>query len=200
MPYIPHTQADRREMLEVIGVSSVEELFRDVPESFRFPQLKLPKAVSEMEILDELYAMALKNSSTGCFATFLGAGAYHHFVPSAIPHLAGRGEFTTAYTPYQPEISQGTLQAIYEYQSMICRLTGMEVANASLYDGGTALYEAMTMAMRITERNKIILDNTVNPIYRVMIESYTRNLKIDLTQTQNTDGLANRTRSNHSVH
>ncbi|MCJ7701305.1 MAG: glycine dehydrogenase, partial [Anaerolineales bacterium] len=131
MPYIPNTDADRSQMLKTIGVPNVDALFEDVPAEHRFPRLNLPQAASEMEILDELYGMALKNKSTGCYATFLGAGAYNHFVPSVIPYLAGRGEFLTAYTPYQPEVSQGTLQAIFEYQSMMAALTEMEVVNAS---------------------------------------------------------------------
>ena len=174
MPYLPHTDADRREMLEAIGVSSVEELFQDVPEAYRFPELKLPKAASEMEILDELYAMALKNSSTGCFATFLGAGAYNHFVPSVIPYLAGRGEFATAYTPYQPEVSQGTLQAIFEYQSMIAELTGMDVVNASHYDGATSMAEAAIMAVNVSrgKRRKILVSPWVHPQYRQTLRTY----------------------------
>jgi hypothetical protein len=121
MPYLPNTEQDRAAMLAKVGAGSVAELFDAVPASHRFPELKLPKAASEMEILNELYGLALKNSSTGCFATFLGAGAYNHFVPSVIPYLATRGEFLTAYTPYQPEVSQGTLQAMFEYQSMVCQ-------------------------------------------------------------------------------
>jgi glycine dehydrogenase subunit 1 len=174
MPYIPNTEADRRQMLATIGVSSLEELFRDVPASHRFPKLKLPKAVSELEILDELYAMALKNSSTGCFATFLGAGAYNHFVPSVIPYLAGRGEFATAYTPYQPEVSQGTLQAIFEYQSMIAELTGMDVVNASHYDGATSMAEAAIMAVNVSrgKRRKILVSPGVHPQYRQTLRTY----------------------------
>ena len=122
----------------------------------------------------------------------MGGGFYDHFVPAAVYAVTSRSEFYTAYTPYQPEVSQGTLQAIYEYQSVICRLTEMEAANASLYDGGTALYEAMMMALRITGRNKVIIDDSVNPIYRVMIHSYTRNLSIELAETRNADGLASR--------
>jgi glycine dehydrogenase subunit 1 len=174
MPYIPNTEADRREMLATIGVASLEELFRDVPASHRFPALKLPKAVSELEILDELYAMALKNSSTGCFATFLGAGAYNHFVPSVIPYLAGRGEFATAYTPYQPEVSQGTLQAVFEYQSMIAELTGMDVVNASHYDGATSMAEAAIMAVNVSrgKRHKILVSPWVHPQYRQTLRTY----------------------------
>ena len=122
----------------------------------------------------------------------MGGGFYDHFIPSAVYSIISRSEFYTAYTPYQPEVSQGTLQAIYEYQSTICRLTDMEVANASIYDGGTAMYEAMMMALRITGRNKVIIDDSVNPIYRVMIESYTRNLKIEHVLTHCQTGLVDR--------
>lgn len=174
MPYIPTTEANQKEMLDAIGVSSLKELFKDVPEAYSFPDLKLPKAVSEIEILDELYGMALKNSTTGCFATFLGAGAYNHFVPSVIPSLAGRGEFLTAYTPYQPEVSQGTLQAIFEYQSMIAELTGMEVVNASHYDGATSMAEAAIMSINVAngKRRKIVVSPSVHPQYRETLRTY----------------------------
>jgi len=174
-------------MLAAIGVSSVEELFQDVPEAYRFPELKLPKAASEMEILDELYAMALKNSSTGCFATFLGAGAYNHFVPSVIPYLAGRGEFATAYTPYQPEVSQGTLQAIFEYQSMIAELTGMDVVNASHYDGATSMAEAAIMAVNVSrgKRRKILVSPWVHPQYRQTLRTYLPGGQVTITGDEN---------------
>ena len=174
MPYLPNTEDNQREMLAKIGVESLEELFNDVPARYRFPELKLPAAVSEMEVLNELYALALKNSSTGCFATFLGAGAYNHFVPSAIPYLASRGEFLTAYTPYQPEVSQGTLQAIFEYQSMIAEITGMEVVNASHYDGATSMAEAAIMAINVSngKRKKMLVSPSVHPQYRQVLRSY----------------------------
>ena len=187
MPYLPHTDADRREMLDAIGVSTVEELFHDVPASHRFPQLKLPRAVSEMEVLDELYAMALKNSTTGCFATFLGAGAANHFVPSVISYLAGRGEFATAYTPYQPEVSQGTLQAIFEYQSMIAQLTGMDVVNASHYDGATSMAEAAIMSVNVArgKRRKILVSPWVHPQYRQVLRSYLPGGQMTITGDEN---------------
>jgi glycine dehydrogenase subunit 1 len=174
MPYIANTDENQKEMLAKIGVSSIEELFLDVPESYRFPELKLPQAASELEVLNELYGMALKNSSTGCFATFLGAGAYNHFVPSVIPYLAGRGEFLTAYTPYQPEVSQGTLQAIFEYQSMIAELTGMDVVNASHYDGATSMAEAAIMTVNVSngKRRKILVSPSVHPQYRQALRTY----------------------------
>ncbi len=174
MPYLPTTDDNRRTMLEKIGAPSVESLFGAVPAAQRFPELKLPKAVSEMEILDELYNLALKNKSTGCFATFLGAGAYNHFVPSAIPALTSRGEFLTAYTPYQPEVSQGTLQAMFEYQSMTAELTGMEVVNASHYDGATAMAEAALMAINVSngKRGKVLVAPSVHPQYRQVLRTY----------------------------
>jgi len=174
MPYIPHTDADRAAMLAAIGVPSVAALFEDVPAEHRFPTLNLPPAASEMEILDELQALASKNQTTGRLATFLGAGAYNHFVPSVIDSLAGRGEFATSYTPYQPEVSQGTLQAMFEYQSMVARLTGMDVVNASHYDGATAMAEAAIMALNVARgnRRKILVLPSVHPQYRQTLRTY----------------------------
>ena len=182
MPYLPLTEQDQQEMLAEIGISSVADLFQDVPAEYRFPQLKLPKAVSELEILDELYGMALKNSSTGCFGTFLGAGAYNHFVPSAIPYLATRGEFLTAYTPYQPEVSQGMLQCIYEYQSYICMLTGMDICNASGYDGGTTLADAVIMAYYHgkAKRPRVLFAPHVLPEGRQVCLTYCAGLDVTL--------------------
>ncbi len=189
MPFIANTNQQRQQMLKEIGCT-MEELFADIPDELKVKELNLPAGMSEQEVRNKMAELSAKNSVH--LTCFLGGGFYDHFIPSAVYALASRSEFYTAYTPYQPEMSQGTLQAIYEYQSAICRLTEMEVANASLYDGGTALYEAMMMALRITRRNKVIIDDSVNPIYRVMIESYTRNLNIDLEQSNNQNGLANR--------
>lgn len=187
MPYLPNTEDNRKEMLEKIGVSTVADLFRDVPAKHRFPKLDLPPAASEMEILNELYGMALKNSSTGCYATFLGAGAYNHFVPSAIPYLASRGEFLTAYTPYQPEVSQGTLQSVFEYQSMVAHLTGMEVVNASHYDGATSMAEAAIMAMNVSnmKRRKIVVSPSVHPQYRKVLRTYIPDKTVTITGDEN---------------
>jgi glycine dehydrogenase subunit 1 len=187
MPYLPLTEQDQQEMLAEIGISSVADLFTVVPAEYRFPQLKLPKAVSELEILDELYGMALKNSSTGCFATFLGAGAYNHFVPSAIPYLATRGEFLTAYTPYQPEVSQGTLQAVFEYQSMVAELTGMPVVNASHYDGATSMAEAAIMAVNVSngKRRKILVAPSVYPQYRQVLRTYLPGKQVTISGDEN---------------
>ena len=189
MPYITNTDQQRAEMLNQIGLNA-EDLFADIPKELLCGGLNLPEGLSEQQVRTRLADLAAKNYIH--LTCFLGGGFYDHFIPAAVYALAGRSEFYTAYTPYQPEISQGTLQAIYEFQSMICRLTDMDASNASMYDGGTALYEAMMMALRITGRNKIIMDDSVNPIYRVMIHSYTRNLNIELVETTNADGLANR--------
>ena len=176
MSYIPHTDSDRAAMLAEIGMESVGDLFLDVPERVRYPELKLPPPLSEMEILRELKSMSEENADLDHHACFLGAGAYNHFVPSVVGHVVGRSEFYTAYTPYQPEISQGTLQAIFEYQSMVCALTGMDVANASHYDGATSLAEAALMAVSVSrgKRRKIIVSPTVHPEYRATLHTYTR--------------------------
>jgi glycine dehydrogenase subunit 1 len=189
MPFIANTDRQQQEMLKEVGLT-MRGLFADIPESLQCKSFNVPEGLSEQEVRNLLAEMAAKNSIH--LTNFVGGGFYDHFIPAALYAIIGRSEFYTAYTPYQPEISQGTLQAIYEWQSVICRLTEMEAANASLYDGGTALYEAMMMAMRITGRDKIIIDDSVNPIYRVMIHSYTRNLKIDLEETHCTDGHVDR--------
>jgi len=175
MSYIPHTDSDRAAMLAEMGAEDIGDLFLDVPESVRYPELKLPLPLSEMEILGELRSMSEENADLDHHACFLGAGAYNHFVPSVVGHIIGRSEFYTAYTPYQPEISQGTLQAIFEYQSMVCALTGMDAANASHYDGATSLAEAAIMAVNVSrgKRRKIIVSPTVHPEYRATLRTYT---------------------------
>ena len=182
MSYVPHTDADREEMLAAIGVSQVQDLFHDVPATCRFPELNLPDPLSEMEILAELQAMSEENLDTGHFPSFLGAGAYQHYVPRIVDHIISRSEFYTAYTPYQPEISQGTLQSIFEYQSMICALTGMEVANASHYDGATSTAEAVIMALNVGRgrRRKVILSPAVHPEYRAVVRTYTQGMGLDI--------------------
>jgi len=189
MPFIANTPEQQKQMLSEIGLT-MDELFADISSEFMCKSFNLPAGLSEQQVRNVLAELSDKNSIN--LTCFLGGGFYDHFIPAAVYSIISRSEFYTAYTPYQPELSQGTLQAIYEYQSAICRLTEMEVSNASLYDGGTAIYEAMMMALRITGRNRIIIDDSVNPIYRVMIHSYTRNLKIQLDQTHCTDGLADR--------
>jgi glycine dehydrogenase subunit 1 len=173
MRYIPNTDEDVRAMLERIGASSVEVLFSRIPARLRLPRaLDVPRAASEQEVMAELGALAERNASLASHRYFLGAGVYPHFIPSAVDALAGRSEFYTSYTPYQPEISQGTLQTIFEWQTMVCGLTGLEVANASLYDGASATAEAALMAMRLTKRPKIVISAGLHPHYRDVLETY----------------------------
>jgi glycine dehydrogenase subunit 1 len=169
-------------MLAAIGVKRVEDLFHDVPAAFRFPELNLPEPLSEMEILAELQALSEENLDTGHFACFLGAGAYQHYVPRVVDQIISRSEFYTAYTPYQPEISQGTLQSIFEYQSMICALTGLEVANASHYDGATSTAEAVIMALNVGrgKRKRVILSPALHPEYRAVVRTYTQGMGLDI--------------------
>lgn len=172
--FIPHTDAEREAMLKSIGVKDLKDLFTDVPEKYRFPKLNLPPGITEMEVFSELKEYADANETVAELACFLGAGAYHHYIPAAVDMLLRRGEFSTAYTPYQPEVSQGTLQAIFEFQTLIANLTGMEVCNASHYDGATATAEAGVMAYHHFrgKRKKIILSSAVNPQYREVLCSY----------------------------
>ena len=172
--FIPHTDLEREEMLKVIGVKKLEDLFKDVPEAFRFPKLDLPPALTEMEIYSEMQDISKANETTRDLACFLGAGAYNHYIPAAVDSLLRRGEFYTAYTPYQPEISQGTLQAIFEYQSLIAMLTGMEVCNASHYDGATAVAEAGVLAYHHfrEKRTRFVLSLAVHPHYRETLCTY----------------------------
>ena len=182
MAYTPHTEAQRQEMLRAIGVESVADLFADVPATYRFPALRLPEPVSEAEILAELREISSWNANLQEYTCLLGAGAYHHYIPSVVPAIIGRSEFYTAYTPYQPEISQGTLQAIFEYQSMICALTGMEAANASHYDGGTAVAEAVIMAYNVLrgKRRKALLAPDLHPEYRQVARTYLQGSGVEL--------------------
>ena len=167
MRYLPLTDRDRQEMLAAIGVSGVDALFRDVPPAARLPGLlDLPAHQGEMAVEQAFTALAGKNLTTACAPSFLGAGAYRHHVPAAVDHLVQRGEFLTSYTPYQPEVSQGTLQYLFEFQTQVALLTGMEVANASLYDGATACAEAALMAARITKRNRIVVSGGLHPHWR----------------------------------
>jgi glycine dehydrogenase subunit 1 len=172
MRYLPLTEADRSEMLAAIGVPSVEELYRDVPDAARFDGgFDLPTHKSEMEVERIVAAMAAKNLPAGGVPSFLGAGAYRHHVPATVDHLIQRGEFLTSYTPYQPEISQGTLQALFEFQTQVALITGMDVANASMYDGATACAEAVLMAGRVTRRRKAVLSGGLHPHYRDVTET-----------------------------
>ena len=181
MTYVPHTERETREMLAAIGVARLEDLFADVPAAVRFPALKLPPPSSEMEIAADMQALARRNFGVDPSLSFLGAGAYHHFRPATVDYVLRRGEFYTSYTQYQPEASQGMLQALFEYQSMICRLTGMEVSNASHYDGATALAEAVVLALNVAQgkRRKIIMSPAVHPQYREVVRTYLRGTHAD---------------------
>jgi len=190
MNYIPHTDRDRKEMLKAIGASSVKDLFKDIGPGLGPKSFNIPEGKSEPEVIEALKKIASKNR-TG-LTTFIGAGFYDHYIPAVVDAIASRSEFYTAYTPYQPECSQGWLQAIYEYQSAICQLTELDCANASLYDGGTALYEACMMAIRVTGRNKIIMDSGVNLIYRTMLYTYTSNLSVEFVETPVIHGQSSR--------
>lgn len=174
--YFPHTDSDREAMLAEIGLEKLEDLFKDVPAEHRFPKLDLPAALTEMEVLAELQDIAWSNDTTRELVCFLGAGAYDHYVPAVVDAILRRGEFYTAYTPYQPEISQGTLQAIFEYQSLIAGLTGMDVSNASHYDGATSVAEAVNMAFHNFrgKRSKVVLSPGLHPQYRATVRTYTR--------------------------
>ena len=168
-----------------IGIGSIEELFQDIPERLRHAQFKLPSPLSELELKKELNQLASRNIGLDNYACFLGGGSYRHFIPSTVEHVIGRSEFYTAYTPYQAEVSQGTLQGTYEYQSLACQLTGMEVSNAGMYDGSTAAGEAAIMACMITKRGKIAVSSTVNPAYRDVISTYVkgRNFSIETVES-----------------
>ena len=170
--YIPNTTDEQAEMLAALGIVSIDQLFIDIPDEYRNPTLELPAPLSELEIQRELGGMAAKNRPLGSGPSFLGAGSYDHFIPSIIKPLITRGEFITAYTPYQAEASQGTLQVIYEFQTLICNLYGMEVANAGMYDGATSLAEAVLMACRVAKREKVALVDTVSPAYSAVIHTY----------------------------
>lgn len=177
--FIPHTPAERDEMLKVIGAASLEELFSDVPSAYRFPKLNLPAGLTEMEAFGELEEISAANENARDLISFLGAGAYYHYTPAVVDAIIRRGEFLTAYTPYQPEVSQGTLQAIFEYQSLIASLTGMEVSNASHYDGATAAAEAVVMAYHHfrEKRSRVVLSPALNPMYRQTARTYTQGYK-----------------------
>jgi glycine dehydrogenase subunit 1 len=181
MPYIPHTTDDTQKMLAAIGVEHIDTLFDEIPPALQYAGFEhIPDGISEMDMLKEAHRLANKNRNGICF---IGAGSYEHHIPAAVWDIASRGEFLTAYTPYQAEASQGTLQLLYEYQTMICELTGMEVSNASMYDGATALAEAVLMAVRVNKHsktNRILIAGTVHPFYRATIETIVRNQHIEL--------------------
>ncbi|MEE8349553.1 MAG: aminomethyl-transferring glycine dehydrogenase subunit GcvPA [Acidobacteriota bacterium] len=182
MRYLSITPEEKKRMLEVTGVDRVEELFDTIPKSVRLTSpLNIPQPASEIEVLKYFQGLAEKNVSTDRFDSFLGAGTYNHFIPTIIDSVISRAEFYTCYTPYQPELSQGTLQAIFEFQTLICQLTDMEVANASLYDGSSALAEAVLMAVRLTKRSRLVVPESLHPNYRKVMETYVANLDVQLS-------------------
>lgn len=183
MSYIPHTDADRERMLRAIGVERIEDLFADIPEELRFQGLlNLPKGMDEITLQAHMQRLASQNMDTSKCVCFLGAGIYDHFAPAVIEAILSRGEFLTAYTPYQPEVSQGILQAMFEYQTMICQLTGMEVSNASMYDGATALAEAALMAWHHTGRRRIVISQSVHPHYRHVVHTYAKAADLEVQE------------------
>jgi len=193
-PYLPHTNKDIEEMLKTIGVNHIDDLFEDIPKAIRLDRdLELEKAASEMEVEKDLRRLANKNISVKENVSFIGGGVYNHYIPAIIKHLVMRQEFVTAYTPYQPELSQGTLQAVFEYQSMICELTGMDVSNASLYDGGTSLAEAVFMANHSNKKKDVLISKTVNPQYREVVKTYARFNGLNYIEIEEKDGITDLT-------
>ena len=186
MPFIPHTSEDTAAMLKCIGVQHIDDLFADIPQAMRPKSFALPEGLSEYEATSYLNSIAAKNAN--CLSSFMGGGVYDHAIPAAVDALTSRGEFYTSYTPYQPEAAQGTLQAIFEYQTAMCRLLDMDVANASVYDGGTAIFEAAMMAVRATKHSGLVVDETVNPLYRDMLATLTANLDIPITVVPHKNG------------
>jgi len=187
--YLPLTDEDRREMLSAIGVDTIEDLFSDIPREVRLQrELDLPPSLSETEAVKHLSSLAAKNKNLNDNISFMGAGVYDHFIPSVIKHITGRSEFYTSYTPYQAEISQGILQAIFEYQTLICQLTGMDVANASMYDGGTAVAEGAIMGCGATRRSKALVSRSVSPFYRAVLSNYFNSRGLELEEIPLKDG------------
>jgi glycine dehydrogenase subunit 1 len=192
--YLPMTDTDQQEMMKEIGIESVEELFSDIPEKVRFKgELKIEKELNEVELTRYMMKLANKNANSLEYSSFLGAGAYEHYIPSVVNHVILRSEFYTAYTPYQPEISQGELQAIFEFQSMICELTGMDVANASMYDGPTALAEAAAMASGVGKAKKIVVSKAVHPEARSILHVSAKGLGMEVVEVEVVDGVTNLT-------
>ena len=182
MRYIPNSPDERAEMLKEIGVATTDNLFDSIPEELRLrDHLNVPAAMSELELLKQFEEMGARNQAAQR-TSFLGGGAYSHYIPTIVDHLISRSEFFTAYTPYQPEISQGTLQAIFEFQTLVCQLTGMDIANASMYDGSTAMAEAVLMAERVTRRTKVIVSSAVHPQYLEVAHTYVQHAGIELQQ------------------
>ncbi|TGB04324.1 aminomethyl-transferring glycine dehydrogenase subunit GcvPA [Halobacillus salinus] len=188
--YLPMTETDKKEMLKTIGVQSSDELFSDIPESVRFKgELNIKQPTSEFELTKELTKMSEKNVSLKSHSSFLGAGVYDHYIPSIVDHVISRSEFYTAYTPYQPEISQGELQAIFEFQTMICELTGMDVANSSMYDGGTALAEAVNLSAGQTRKKKVLVSKAIHPESLAVIYTYVKGPGVEVVEIDHKDGM-----------
>jgi len=190
LKYTPHTPEEVRVMLSSLGLNTVDELFADIPEEVKLNRpLNLPAGMSEIEVKNHLSKLAAKNGSADKYTTFLGAGVYDHYVPSVVNHILLRSEFYTAYTPYQAEMSQGVLQSIFEYQTMICELTGLDITNASMYDGGSALAEAALMAVNQTRRDKVLVLTTVHPEYRSVVKTYTWGPEIEVVEVPQKNGV-----------
>lgn len=188
--YLPMTESDKKIMLDTVGAASVDELFSDIPEMVRFKgEYKIKKAKSESALLKELTKLADKNADLISNTSFLGAGVYDHYIPVIVDHVISRSEFYTAYTPYQPEISQGELQAIFEFQTMICELTGMEVANSSMYDGGTALAEAAMLSAGHTRRKKILVSSTTHPESKEVLKTYAKGQRLEVVEIPYKNGV-----------
>ena len=187
--YTPNTESDIKLMLKEIGVNSIEDLLADIPEELLCKKINIPAGISEMELKHSLKSLSDKNASLNKYASYLGAGTYEHFIPCIVDHLSSRGEFYTCYTPYQPEVSQGTLQGIYEFQSMMCELLAMDVANASMYDGASALAEAAMLAIRYKQKKNVLISKTVHPEYREVISTYLQELDVKLIEVEMEDGI-----------
>jgi glycine dehydrogenase subunit 1 len=188
--YLPMTEEDKKAMLETIGVQSIDELFSDIPESVRFQgEYDIKAAKSETALMKELMLMSEKNANLKKYSSFIGAGVYDHYMPTIVDHVISRSEFYTAYTPYQPEISQGELQAIFEFQTMICELTGMDVANASMYDGGTAIAEAAMLSAGHTRRKKVLVSSALHPETKEVVKTYAKGQYIDVVEVPHQDGV-----------
>ncbi|GAA0114662.1 aminomethyl-transferring glycine dehydrogenase subunit GcvPA [Clostridium senegalense] len=188
-PYIPNTEKETKEILDFLSIKSVDDLFKDVPGDVKLNrELNLESSLSELEVEKRLKSLAAKNKSMDELTCFLGAGNYDHYIPALVKHITGRSEFYTAYTPYQPEVSQGTLQAVFEYQSMICSLTGMEVSNSSMYDGATATAEAAILAIASTKRNTIVVSKSVSPDTRKVLQTYLKFRNYEMVEVDLDDG------------
>jgi len=187
--YVPNTEADIKLMLKEIGVKSIDDLLQDIPKELLCKPINIPDGISEMELKHSLKSLSDKNASFNKYNSYLGAGAYDHFIPSVVDHLSGRGEFYTCYTPYQSEVSQGTLQAMYEFQSMMCELLAMDVTNASMYDGASALAEAAKLALKYKQKEKIIVSKTVHPEYREILSTYLQGSDVKLVELEMENGI-----------